>query len=283
MRRTMTRSQFAITAPFRVNELTFGEYPDGTFYAKSGSQLPSVVSCLTVRSSRVEDVMKALFFADAYYYRTQQRISELYIPFIPGGRQDRLTEGDYLFTLKSLANEINARQFGLVSTIDPHSNVTAALIDHVEVTTASQVFERYFNPEDCFYHGVIAPDAGAYKRAEEVADFLGVQLIQAWKSRDPETGVLSHFGVEWTELKELGHYLVVDDICDGGGTFIGLAETIQDELEDVTLDLFVTHGVFSKGLDDILSHYNKIYTTDSLPQEEWITDDYSGTLQVLEL
>jgi len=64
---------------------------------------------------------------------------------------------------------------------------------------------------------------------------------------------------EWND-----NFLIVDDICDGGGTFIGLGEAIKKINPSAKLELFVTHGFFTKGLDKLLKLYDTIYTTDSV-------------------
>lgn len=55
--------------------------------------------------------------------------------------------------------------------------------------------------------------------------------------------------------------LIVDDICDGGGTFIGLAEELKRKNAG-KIYLAVSHGIFSKGIDklDFLAH---VYATDA--------------------
>jgi len=58
--------------------------------------------------------------------------------------------------------------------------------------------------------------------------------------------------------------IIVDDICDGGGTFIGLAEELRRR-NAASLYLYVTHGIFSKDADvKLLDHFAKVYTTNSI-------------------
>jgi ribose-phosphate pyrophosphokinase len=58
--------------------------------------------------------------------------------------------------------------------------------------------------------------------------------------------------------------VITDDICDGGMTFIHVAQRLK-ALSAERVVLFVTHGIFSKGLgvfDGLIDHF---YTTDSFP------------------
>jgi len=123
------------------------------------------------------------------------------------------------------------------------------------------------------YAAVIAPDAGAEKRAGAVAKKLGVPVIRAWKNRDVSTGAICGFGFDSNTLANLllpfegaaTRMLVVDDICDGGGTFTGLAEAISEHGHiELDLHLFTTHGIYSKGLDVLRRYFSHIYCTDSL-------------------
>lgn len=188
----------------------------------------------------------------------------LFIPYFPGARQDRRNSGgDGLFAAKYYADIVNAIGFDAVVVADPHSDVVPALLNNCKVWTAGAVFQGYYEAtarDDMIniYDGIIAPDAGASKRAYSVAQAIGVNKVyQAWKRRDAATGKLTGFGIE--PIPE-GRYLMVDDICDGGGTFVGLDNLLPN---GVNCDLYVTHGIFSNGLRELSKHFKRIITTNS--------------------
>lgn len=80
------------------------------------------------------------------------------------------------------------------------------------------------------------------------------------KERDQETGRITNYKVPDVPK---GKCLVIDDICDGGSTFMMLGDAIENEL-----DLKVTHGIFSNNADTkLLKRYGKIFTTNSYPQD----------------
>jgi ribose-phosphate pyrophosphokinase len=58
----------------------------------------------------------------------------------------------------------------------------------------------------------------------------------------------------------------VDDICDGGRTFIEISKALDGYQGE--LYLFVTHGIFSKGFEELFKHFTKIYTTNSIKDIE---------------
>jgi ribose-phosphate pyrophosphokinase len=110
------------------------------------------------------------------------------------------------------------------------------------------------------YQGIIAPDKGSIKRATDVARACHIPVYLAEKHRDPDTGRLSEFTCE--PLPDEGKFLVVDDICDGGGTFMGLANATGLPME--RLGLYVSHGVFSGQAENLFAYFDEIWTTDSL-------------------
>lgn len=171
--------------------------------------------------------------------------------------------GDQLFTVKSIAREINMRNFASVTVVDPHSDVTPALIDRCVVVTARDCFKLTSGAIGLHYDAVIAPDAGAAKRASQVAQWLGVPMIQAWKYRDIKTGELTGFGIEPFNFASKCA-LIVDDICDGGGTFVGLAEVIKQAFPNCVLDLYTTHGYYTQGVLKLQKYFNRIISTDSV-------------------
>jgi ribose-phosphate pyrophosphokinase len=161
---------------------------------------------------------------------------------------------------------INERNFQKVVTLDPHSLATTALIDRLMVpelnirkAIESSYGHAHLTKE---YAGIIAPDLGAQKRAQEAAAHFELPVFQAGKTRDPHTNKLSGFHF-FDHLIPDSHYLVVDDLCDAGGTFIGLAEEAH-KVYGVKLDLFVTHGLFTKGTSTLLKHYENLIATDSV-------------------
>jgi ribose-phosphate pyrophosphokinase len=58
-------------------------------------------------------------------------------------------------------------------------------------------------------------------------------------------------------------YVIVDDICDGGRTFIELAKVIIAQNQEAKIYLVVTHGIFSAGFSELTNYFDGIYTTNS--------------------
>ena len=234
---------------------------------------------IDARLSTNDEFMKLLVVADALRGCKPRRLS-LFIPYFPGARQDRREPGGAL-TVKIYADIINRLKFDNVIVVDPHSEVLPALLNNVTVVSPWTLFNFFF-AEITDFCGVpqyiIAPDRGATKRAASIASLFQVPVISADKMRDPETGKLSGFRID--PLPERGRYLIVDDICDGGGTFLGLKEAFQRDPNATgsSVSLYVTHGIFSQGLRLLNRDFEKVVTTNSrgglipVAWDSWVND-----------
>lgn len=212
-----------------------------------------------------QEFMSLLCLLDAIQFQDPKSLS-LFIPYFPGARQDRW-EGGSCFTLNVYAQCL--RQFNLdrIAVVDCHSDATIRILERVCRQVTNVEPHQVFNFSNKDYTGLIRPDEGADYRVNAAAQAWGIGGISnCGKVRNPKTGKLSGFKVQL--LNPGKTYLMLDDICDGGGTFLGLADEIQKNQdkhhdEDYIIDLCVTHGIFSKGLSDLKRRFRKIYTTDS--------------------
>jgi ribose-phosphate pyrophosphokinase len=192
--------------------------------------------------------------------RMKATIENLVIPYFPAARQDRVMIPGEPLSVKVYADIINTFKFKKVIVFDAHSEVTPAVLNNCEVIPnhkfIQEVIKQIGNEVI-----LISPDGGALKKIYKVSEFLGgLEVVECSKSRDVKTGKLSGFKVYSEDLAGKS-CLIVDDICDGGGTFIGLAEELKKKNAG-KLYLAVSHGIFSKGFEN-LNCFEKIFTTDS--------------------
>lgn len=255
------------TGPNGMNEpITRQElYSDGTPRIKTlgWARIVEQADTIVVQPQNLMEFVNAMFLVDAVNRaKPYEQIETLVLPYLPGARQDRTNPtGDVLFTAESVADMINSRHFSKVISLDPHSPVMPSYIRHFCEYPLEEVA---YTLTDIFYDGVISADKGGVDRALTFSNALGVPIFTGGKTRDVSNGKLTGFTVE--PLESGGHYLVVDDICDGGGTFIGLAEKIAEQ--GATADLYVSHGIFSKGFDALDKAFKNVYTTDSFAGRE---------------
>lgn len=183
--------------------------------------------------------------------------------YVPYARQDRICNEGESLAIKIFADMINLMDFKTVAIFDPHSDVTPALFNRCYVVNKERILDGIAMDTsvfDCF----VAPDAGASKEVQALAIKHGVEFIQGYKTRDTKTGKLSGFGYYGdVNGKEL---LIVDDICDGGGTFLGLAKELYLGTPK-SISLYITHGMFTNGYLDLVSTFKTIYTTNSYQRD----------------
>ena len=192
--------------------------------------------------------------------RMNVKIINVFIPYFPAARQDRVMIPGEPLSVKVYADILNAMNLNKVTVFDAHSEVTPALVNNCEVIPnhkfIAEVLKTIGNNVK-----LISPDGGALKKIYKVSEFLGgIDVVECSKSRDVKTGKLSGFKVYNDDLNGQD-CLIVDDICDGGGTFIGLAEELKKKNAG-KLFLAVSHGIFNKGFED-LKCFDGIFTTDS--------------------
>ena len=185
-----------------------------------------------------------------------------FIPYFPGARQDRVMVMGESLTVKVYTKIINGLELDSVTIFDPHSDVTPALLNNSISIQNTQFIEKVLAniPKDFI---LISPDAGASKKIYKLASQLGISaVLECGKKRDVKTGSLSGFSVPVDDLKNKP-CLIVDDICDGGGTFLGLGDELKKK-NSGDLFLAVSHGIFSKGFEELAKIFKKTFTTDSI-------------------
>lgn len=165
----------------------------------------------------------------------------LHIEYLPYGRQDKSVANNATFALWTFSKIINSLDFNEIFIVDPHSKAALSRIERSRAVYPHGPLGRAMRATTS--NLVCYPDKGAVEKYTDIYDFPG--CIYGEKVRDQATGYISNY-------KLVGNckgkrVLIVDDICDGGKTFEILAKDLYDAgAKDV--NLFVTHGLFSKGL-----------------------------------
>jgi ribose-phosphate pyrophosphokinase len=218
---------------------------------------------ITHRLNSFNDIGLLYLAADALRRSGVKRL-DLFIPYFPAARQDRLmVEGEPL-SVKVYADLINELNFETVTIFDPHSDVTPAVLNRCVVLSNHAFIQQVFGiiGSDSL---LISPDGGALKKIYKLSEALnGMDVVECSKTRDVKTGRLSGFKVYADDLQGRT-CIIVDDICDGGGTFIGLAKELKAKNAGA-LYLAVSHGIFSKGTEMLTEVFDHIFTTDSVKE-----------------
>lgn len=182
----------------------------------------------------------------------------LTLDYVPNARADRRFAAGESFSLKVTCNIINSFGFSKINITDPHSDVTPALLNNVEVNTQVNIFNDYKSFIKEKEYILVAPDLGAAKKTFDLAKKLGhTDYIQAVKIRDISTGQIVKCDVQYESSLEGKTVVMVDDIADGGASFIHLGKKLKEKGASKVI-LFVTHGIFSKGLAPLVGVVDQI-------------------------
>lgn len=241
------------------------KYPDGQISAKVNlsETIFNPYKIITERINSYEDLFFIRSIAEAIPNINEYR---LIIPCLFGQRSDRRFTHGQSFDLKLIAEVINNCKFNEVGILDPHSDVSLALINNSYKISSFNHVKDAFDAE-CIINDIwgvdkpiiISPDAGAYKKCFEYGEKLQAEVVAAVKYRDSNGKI---------NLKFIGdvdgkNCLIVDDLIDGGATFINLSKELEVRRAKKVC-LYVTHGYFSKGFEILEEAINHIYCTNSV-------------------
>lgn len=244
------------------------KYSDGQVSAKI-TKSESIMS-VTIRGSSYEDLFKAASIKEAWSHEHHTNHSILNIKCLIGQRSDRRFNDSESFDLKVIANFINSMNYARVNILHPHSSVAPALIDNSHVDSPKEFILKA--REQMGADILVSPDAGAYKDTYAIAQEVNSNLVAANKVRINGTPQIRIDG-----NVEGSHCLIVDDIADGGRTFIELAKKLKEKGAK-GVRLYVTHGMFHFGFDELKEHIDHIYCTNSYRD---IEDDFVTQYKVI--
>jgi ribose-phosphate pyrophosphokinase len=213
----------------------------------------------------------------------------LYTPYFLGSRSDRkFEEGSNNYLKTVICPIINSLNFKSVTVMDPHSDVLEACLNNFKKLNNFNLVDDALsylirdNEEDQIV--LVSPDAGAYKKVFDVAKEFDIEkIITATKVRDLKTGQILHTEVPVYDQHDDLKYLIVDDICDGGRTFIEIAKAIKLSRPNAKIYLVVTHGIFSAGFAQLREYFEQIFTTNSVKDVVKDSEDTDAEIQAKQI
>ncbi|ALH47104.1 putative ribose-phosphate pyrophosphokinase [Escherichia phage SUSP2] len=233
-----------------------------TYAEKNASQIENVI--FTVQGYNKDTLFALALAKEAIDKLIPQKatMKTVIFAYLPNARYDRhMFKGDAA-ALKVFANLVNAMDFDAVCALDAHSDVADNLFKCFQNIPQKEVAAHYASEPTIDF--LVAPDAGAAKKIAETAKEVDKPYVTMAKVRDLKTGEIT--GMRLLDDVDLTGktVLIIDDICDGGRTFIEAAKYLR-EAGAAKVELYVTHGIFSKGVENLLDNgISHIYTTDSL-------------------
>lgn len=201
----------------------------------------------------------------------------LHMPYFPYARQDKKISNETTFNGVMFTFLLRQLPLARITALDVHNPdpIYRTIENFENLSPASLhngliagVLAPDFKPDY-----LIFPDMGAFKRYPHL-NFMPRIIMD--KTRDQATGkLLSHNIVSEKEVYSHQKGLIIDDICDGGATFLSVAKTMKEKWPDTELGLFVTHGIFSKGKKILEEAGLRVFTTNSYGNMEISNDVFA--------
>lgn len=184
------------------------------------------------------------------------------IYYLMGMRMDRVMDFNRPFTLKMIVNILDNLGAFQINIFCSHSDTSINLFRKTDVcnilsdeweTGTFEVIRH--NPQ------ILLPDAGAVKRYS--TDFKVFKVLIGEKVRDLSNGLIQSIGIKNPEDIDGRSILLIDDLCDGGNTFVGLANVIREIDPKAVINIVVNHMVNPKGIENLSKTFNHIWFSNS--------------------
>jgi ribose-phosphate pyrophosphokinase len=209
--------------------------------------------------------------------RGRCHLATLYIPYMMGARSDREMQPGDSVCGELVLKAIEQAKFARTHFLDIHNEQKLWKISGARNILPYEALLREVVTPDV----IIRPDSGAAMRAARTLTYFKQQpyIVGCEKKRDEKGKITLVMDQNDRDKCKDKICLIVDDLCDGGGTFLAIA----DQIEPKYLTLVVTHGIFSKGLDSLTNKFNMIVTTNSFctaPSHEQLkVIDYNSLME----
>lgn len=195
------------------------------------------------------------------------------IYYLMSMRMDRVMTYEEAFSLDVVAKIINGIGANSVQVFHPHSDTIYRLIDNCHGyeegvmgmgSPYDCIFDKYNPLETTFCY----PDAGAAKRYGKGEKD---KIILSKKRDINNKGAIINMEIAEAPAEVDENILIVDDLCDGGRTFIEAAKLLREKFKPQRLGIFVRHLVNPYGQMQLINTFDDVYVTNSY--DEWNTNN----------
>jgi len=227
-----------------------------------------------------DNILELLIMIDAAKRSSAKRITAV-IPYFGYSRQDRKDQPRVSITAKLVANLITVAGADRVITMDLHAAQIQGFFDiPFDHLYSSSLFSGLFRDVNKNLV-VVSPDIGGIKLARSYAKRLHCGLVVIDKRRPKQnTAEIMHI-IGDVENKDV---LIVDDLIDTAGTFVGAIEALK---KNGAKNIYssITHPLLSgPALDRInKSEITKLYVSDTIPFKAGVKTDKISVITASEI
>lgn len=258
----------SIGIPLGILELK--RFSDGEIWVKYGENIRGrEVFLIQSTNPPSDNLVELLIMLDAAKRASAKRITAV-IPYFGYARQDRKDQPRVAITAKLMANLITKAGADRVMTMDLHASQIQGYFDiPVDHLYGSSIFLNYLNNLSDNL-AVVSPDVGGIKIARAYAKMLNSGLIVIDKRRPKQNFAEVMNIIGEVEGKDI---LLVDDLIDTAGTFVGAAKALREKGANRIFGA-VTHPLLSGPAFERLnnSEIDKLFVTDTIHFDEAACD-----------
>lgn len=244
-------------------DYSISRFPDGEVQITLGEFSHKEEIMILCRITNTEELFILMQVCDILRRHGMRFSIQIY--YLMSMRMDRVMDFNRPLSLSIVCrvlDDLGAVEIGIYC---PHS------IEYKKFFRYTDVFEIpsriNINWED---YQLVYPDKGSRDRYSNSKPFIFGSRIFGKKSRDSITGKITSIEVENPENLDTKPLLIKDDLCDGGGTFVGLAEAIRKINPNLELNVLVDHMVNPRGIEKLSKTFNHVWFTNSY--KDWKKD-----------
>ena len=240
---------------------SISRFPDGEVQISLGDFSHKEQIQVKCRITNAEDLFILMQVLDILDRHEVSYVLSIY--YLMGMRMDRVMDFNRPFTLKIVLNSLKNCNADNIKILEPHSDI------YYDYRFGGKFTELYIenSPSNNVWNGfqIVLPDAGAKERYD--FQYVGTALTCS-KVIDLTTGRILEIKIDNPEAISDKPLLILDDLCDGGDTFCGIAKAFNSlGISKERLNIAVTHMVNPKGIKNLSENFNHVWFTNSY--EDW--------------
>jgi len=269
----------------------------------SEPKIETTAVTIYAHANNSDDLISILLTNDALKRMGYEKI-DLFMPYMPYARQDRVMVDGEPFSLKVVTDILKSCEFHRIFVLDAHSDITPTLLEHNIHVISNKAFVYEALTHIVNLHGYaqndkgvsenefkatlkgsplfVSPDSGAFKKIFKLAGELNYKddIILCNKARNLNDGKIIAYTVDKQDL-EGRDVVIIDDICSKGGTFIGLAKELKKRNAG-KIYLIVSHYENSADVNALKdSGIERVYKTPSIGKVENTIGTYGNLVTVI--